>query len=1081
MLKVADFFLQRSFVVNLLAVAVVICGVLALTSLNRDLIPPFQWQMIRVSVSLPGATPEEMERYVTFPIEEVLEGMPGLERMQSVSSSGQSRIDLYYEASFSRMAEALELVQARMNTVRHRLPNSIRNIVAERAQVNDVFLFFLAIENFDEQNIEHRLFYDRLERRLNDITGVVRLDTSMRKRDIYIQFDPDQLHKHEISVSQVRQVISTAVGFSPVGQTRVGTDFYAVEIAKISDSIEELRQLPIRSNRLGNTIRLEQVATVEYRLEDRDRHFFVNGRQAVHILVKKDISSDTIDLKPKVLGVIEEFNSQAPDGLNVVNLIDGPRFLEQQIDVLSRNGWLGFALVLLILVAFFNWKTAAMTGIGLPVVYAGTFITMYLLGVNIDLLSIVGVILVVGILVDDAIIMTERYVNHLSDGLKPQEAARTAVADLLLPVTGTVLTTVIAFAPLIFIKSEVANMLFAIPVVVIGAMILSWLESFFILPNHLAHFVKTPPKEKKWNIFSRLQKAYEFLLAWAIKGRYVLSLVVLAILVVSVSVGFKSLRHEFNLNISPETLTIYAILKESPSMEYTKEKIAPIENFLRSLPRESVQNVAVHVGWMWMHGRQFEGVRYARVDAYLNNNVKHPSRLKSEMKALLESQVSEFKDEEFEKISVEFQREGGDEDRKNMVSIRVRGSEEVDFHQIEQEMVTQAKALQEIDSYVDDPDRYQVAWSFVPDIEALRRYQLDNYELSRQIRGLFMPHEITETRIQGENVFIYTESQRKQNLELDQLNKYEVFSAMGTAVPLGYLGEWVERKSLRSIRHHDGRRNLRLDFRVSEDFNTTVARQGLQSVVGEIQNKYPTYEISVIDANEQEAKARIWAIKVALACVMGVLLVLALILGSLTQPLLVGLPIPFSIVGIVFALYLHDLPLGLMALVGVIGTVGVSVNASIVMMDQINKLVKKQGGFSRDLLIQGASNRLRPIVLTTLTTLGGVFPMAYALGGESGFTQPLAFAMGWGLSSSTLLTLFVLPALVQVREDILFLSHRLIGKIFRRGKTKSHLSEYIESVYPMPDFIKDNKTCELQLPKITPSVGSSDKENSPNL
>lgn len=1042
-----QFFIKRSFIVNLVCVFIMLAGVVSLSSMQRDLIPPFQWQLVNVSVSLPGASPKEMEQFVTFPIEEATRGLRGVERVESKSRTGSSLIQYYFDSAHDNMGEATETIQARLNSVRSQLPDSILSMTVERAQVNEIFLFWLGIENFDETSTADRLVIENFSQKLLDIPGVVNINQGFRERHVSIEFDPVKLNQAEISLSRARAIVGEALRVGPIGETRVGEDKFSITLERQATSLEKIAKLPIRSNRSGQNLLLQDLAQIDYQLEDRASAQYINNKPGTFLVVLKDINSDTIDLKPQVLEVVDEFN-KSQENLNVVTLMDGPRFLEQQIDVLMKNGALGLILVVLVLMFFLNMKTATMTAMGLAVAYTGTFIVLYLSGINIDLLSIIGMILVVGILVDDAIIVAERYVSYLNEGRLPQEAAAQSVKDLIIPVTGTVVTTIVAFAPMIFIESEISHILFAVPLVVIASLVLSWFESFFVLPNHLAHFVKESNKASKREVFvNKLRSGYEKILTVVLRWRYLVMVGLVGVIIAGGVIGAQHMEHDFNLNINSEYVKVYAVLKQSQSTSETHEEISEIESYLRSFSDDEIENVYTDIGSIWMNGKRYEGARYAQINAYLNSDVKYPSELKEKIQKLVDEKLSDVQSEKFERLYSTVERQGESEEKGQMVSVRIRGGDRINFTEIESKLADSVSQLDEVGEYVPDPERFQESWVFVPDLPALSQYNISSFELSQQIRGAFAPHLIQETRMNGENIGVYSRVKLNRELEFSGLADLEVVSPSGLGVPLSFLGSWKKEKTLKEITHYDGMRNLTMDFSVAEGSNINAALAASQKVVNQLTGEFPSYEISVRNANEQEVKSQAWALKVAIVCIAGVLLVIALVLGSLTQPFLVGLPIPFALVGIILALFAHGEPLGLMALVGLIGTVGVGVNASIVMVDQINQNSKSsQARLNRRSIIEGASSRFRAILLTTLTTLAGVFPMAYSLGGESGFTQPLAFALGWGVSFSTLMTLFALPALLEIREDLLFVQDKLLGFVSKKRKCGSKKGEESEGV-----------------------------------
>jgi len=691
--------------------------------------------------------------------------------------------------------------------------------------------------------------------------------------------------------------------------------------------------------------------------------------------------------------------------------------------------------------------------VGLPLAYFGTLIVLSYMGISIDLLSIIGMILVVGILVDDAIIVSDRYAENLKKGLTPDTAAFETVKSLIKPVTGTVFTTVVAFSPLILIDNELSYFLYSIPLIVIIALILSYLECFFILPNHLAHFVKKEAPKPKFDIFKPLGELYEKTLKLGLRFRYVSLVFLTGFFALSIYIAAKKVQHKFDLNINAEKISVYLHLKKSSSLDDSVVSMKPVEDFLMSLPQDKIGDVVSSVGSIWDHGRERKGFRYIKISAYINKANRYPSKAKKsvlpEIKKFLKAY--KMKNKNVEKLYANYEKEGDDKENKDLVTVKVKGAENVNFKELENEIVSKVQPLDIVSEFIENTGMYINTWEFIPSSQLLLRYGVSSKQLSSQLRSYFVQDRLDEVRINGENVVLYTEIEKEKKPKLAQLDAFEVQSSKGLSVPLKFLGQWHEKQTLREVKHYDGQRSLNLDFKFDEKKgNVELAKQNIEKSLVSIKAKYPTYDISVKNSDENAKKQSAWAMQVALVCILAVLFVISLVLGSVSQALLVGLPIPFGVMGIVWALYLHDLPLGLMALVGLVGTIGVSVNASIVMVDHINQLKKENAGvFSQGQLIVGAASRLRPILLTTVTTLLGVFPMAYSFGGESGFTQPLAFSIGWGLSFSTLLTLVFLPALLLVLEDIKSLWFKLSLRIF---KNKSVAVDFKSKILVEPHY-----------------------------
>ncbi|MCB9073511.1 MAG: efflux RND transporter permease subunit [Bdellovibrionaceae bacterium] len=1039
MMRIFKYFLDNTFVVNIVSGFILIVGLVSLSMMKRDLHPPFEFKQIDISVYLPGASSKEMEKFVTYPIEEAIRGMSGVEHMRSESKPGTTDIHLEFEASYGKILESVEQVRSRVESIRSSLPQEIRYIRVQQNKEENVFLFNIGFENMDIRNEVHRQFYTAFEKDMLNLPGIVRVYKSLPSRDIYVEFDPVKLRHYEISTAEVAQVIAKGLNFSPVGQARVDDELYAVEIAKTTNSVEDILNLSIRSNLSGNQIRVRDVAKASYKIADQIEEGFLNSKPMAAMWVIKDTINDAIDLKYSGQKLIDKYNKKAPDNVRIVKIMDGPRFIEQQIQVLLTNGITGFILVFVILLIFLNWQSAILTALGIPFAYLCTFIVLFQMGIKIDLLSIIGLILVVGILVDDAIIISERYNELLSQGFTTKDAAFSAIRDMLIPVTGGILTTVVAFLPMLVISSGIAYVLMAVPVVVIVSLMFSWLECFCILPNHLTHLVKKPPNDKKQNLFVQVRKYYEKVLFLCLRFRYGILLGLVVVMAGSIYLATQKLQHSFDLNIGREQVSIYGALKESASVKESIAKIKPIENFLRTFPKSEIENVVTNVGSIWMDGAMRQGKRFVKIRAMINSSEKYPSEILKKVKAQAEEKIKSFKTDDFERLYVDIDHKGSEEKKKEMVRVRVRGSDGVDFEHFEKEVTEKIAKLSSIKEYVPDPTLQQEAWIFIPDRGKMAQYGLDPLIVSRQIRSYFTPNEVIETRINGEKIFVYTEVKGRRSLEYKQIHGYEIISPSGTSVPLSFIGHWEKHTVLKTISHEEGLRFLDLDFRVNtETSNKTAAQSDVDKALQFFRKKYPAYEFLSKNTNEDEEKNQAWGLKVALVCILSVFMVIALTLGSVSQAFIVGLPIPFGLIGIILALYLHNMPLGLMSIIGLVGTVGVSVNASIIIMDQINKLSENHHKpFSWDIIIEACSDRLRAIVLTTATTLGGLLPMAYSLGGESGFTQPLAFSMAWGLVCATLLTLFALPALVAIQEDSKRGLRRLWGKI-NRNKLNAH-------------------------------------------
>ncbi|PCI27025.1 hypothetical protein COB52_05515, partial [Candidatus Kaiserbacteria bacterium] len=735
--KIAGYFVDRSFLVNLISGFVCIAGLLVFFNMKRDLVPPFEYQKIDIEISAPGASPEEVEEFIAFPIEETLKGLPGVEKMTSNSRNGSLALTLYFKASFDRMSEMVEHVKSQIDSLRPRLPEAVRYTNVKRSRRDQVFFTWLAFQNFDEENVEHRKHIRRFSKTMGKIDGIVLVDPEIRPRDLYIEFDAAKLEKYDVSLDQARSFLAQVFQMKPIGQLSKDESTLNFEIKKIQRTPKGLEKLPLAGNRIGSVVTLGDVAQVSYKLTAKANIFHYNGDESVGVLLLKDRSSDSIDLKEIFEKKLVVFNKTLPEPLSVGAVSDGPQFIIKQLDVLRNNAMFGIAFVFLLLIIFLNWRSAIMTLAGLPIAYLGTMLILSYLGIDIDLISIIGLILVLGILVDDAIIVSERYVENLSSGMTPRDSAIQSVRALIVPVTGTVLTTIVAFLPILIIKSEMAIVLRAIPIVIIAALLFSWIESFFILPNHLAHFAKKARQSRIESSFAKIQRGYRRLLASTLRFRYLALIVIGGVFALSIYIAKEKLKHDFKLRVSSQRVAIYPILKKSESLDFTYEKIKALEEFALSLPKSQVSVVTTWVGEIWKDGRRYHGNRFAKINLYIPESASSPSKVKKQLVQLLTERLKTFKTDEFQEVTIVEQRQGDKEEKKDLVSIRVQGDESSEFEQIESEIEKAALKTMGISKYVKDPDAYQETWRFQPNTHALVQYKIDLKSFRRQLKHLF--------------------------------------------------------------------------------------------------------------------------------------------------------------------------------------------------------------------------------------------------------------------------------------------------------------------------------------------------------
>ena len=1007
--------IDHSFIVNLVCVFLLVIGTIAVFTMKRDLIPPFDVKMIQVRATLAGASAAQVEEFVTAPIEDAIRSFAGIERITSKTSAGSFTVKLEIFESFNDVDDLHSRVESAVASIRSQLPEDLENLEVENIKINTFWFGTLSLVGFDKDNDAHLAWSRAFAERLRRIEGMTRLDDRTPKKQVYVQLRPKDLARFRVSLPEIANKVRSSFALLPLGVIEKESGDIVVEFDNTLKDVSQVSNLIIKGNSSGNVVRLHQVAEVNWRLPPDDQvERTVNGKPSATIVLFKDMDTDTLTLRDRLSAVLEK--ETPPSGLEILLTGDGPSFIERQLNVLTTNAIYGTILVIAILYFFLGFKAALMTAIGMPLAYLATFAVLQSLGISIDIISVVGMILVLGILVDDAIIVTEQYSQHLEAGVAPREAAVNAVLETIGPVTGTVLTSVVAFMPLLLAGGGIANVLAAIPWVVIAALTMSWIECFFILPNHLAHFVKKPLNAKRLNMIDRLRGRYERVLWFSLRYRYVLVFSFVSLLVGAIWFASAKVPFKFDLRISSERLRVLTVLKESATVEEASQKLEPIKKIMAGLDKSLYQYIDTEIGEAWVAGEKHEGPKYAQFNVRFAQTMDNIEQAKQSIKQAIEAGLEGVDKGIFERIEVDRRLDGFDDAKDHSLRVAISGRGRLDVEKLLTGVSDSAKDITGFKSLSVDPKLFADSWSFEPNRAALTQYGLELSNLSLQIRGYVAESKLHQLRWDGENVNVFSYIALGDRLNYDQLASLPVIIGEGQIAPLSTFGTWKKSRALKRIDRENVERVVAVEVSyVPDQTKKEVFQTELEKALEPLSTQFPMLKFQVEDADRQASKNKSSMSKSLLYAIAMILFILALTLSSVIQPLLIGLAIPFGSIGVIAAFALHDKAIDIMAMVGVIGMAGVVVNDSLILVDAINR--KLAAGEGRQGLIDASVSRLRPILLTSVTTLGGVFPMAYGLGGDSGFTKPLALSMGWGLVFATFLTLFLIPAMVSIQRD----------------------------------------------------------------
>lgn len=1026
-MKIAQFSAKNSLFVNLLSVVIIVVGFFSLFSLRREAFPPIALNIVTVVTPFRGASAEKVEKLVTVPLEKELKEVENIEEILSSSDDGLSTILIKVESDVRNMEKVVNDIQRVVDRVTD-LPEDVtdRPIVTEITMAKMPVIKISLSGDVEESTL--RQYADELRDILSDIEGVSTIARSgWRDEEFWVEPDIESMLDYNISFSEMAESLRLQNVDLPGGKFKYRGKEYLVKVKGELETKENIENTVIRSDDLGNLVRVKDVAGVKGAFSEEETITKVFGMRSIVLTVIKRETGDIIKIVDAVRKEIEKFKKKIPEKLRIATFNDISYYVNRRLSVLSTNGVIGFIFVLILLFLFLKPVSALMTALGIPISFLITFMVMNYFGLTINLLTLMGLIIVLGIVVDDGIIIAENSYRYIEQGIHPREAVVKGAGEVARPVIATVLTSIVAFSPLLFMRGMIGSFAKYIPLIIIIALAASITEAFVILPSHLADFARPvrrhSGKEKgKW--FRWVLDKYTSILRKAINNRYKVLLSVIILLIGS----FLLARFFIPLILFPSTADeVFMIRLEARpdvSLEKTNILISNVEKIVDGIPVTCLDAYETLVGKIGEEGAYDpaakSGSNFAQINVYLTSACTRKETVQNIIEGLrpkIESLTEELRPQGVEKIY--FERLTSGPPVGSAIDARVVGVEFGTLKKITDRMKT---FISKIDGVVDVADNYNLGAEEIQviiDEKQAQRAFLTNSQIAFAIRAAFSGVVATtikrETAEKEIRVLVRLPEQQKSDPSI--FDKIVVANRFNNLIPLKKVASLNYTQRLRSIKHVDGKRFISVTADVDTKKITSLeANNRIDKEFKDIPVQYPGNSLAFSGERKETMDSVRSLIKAFLIAAIIIYLILATQFNSLMQPFVVMFTIPFGLIGVLIALVIHREPLSFLAMVGFIGLAGVVVNDSIVLVDFVNK---RRGRMSiQEAIIEAARLRFRPIILTTLTTVCGIATVAYGIGGLDPFLRPMALAISWGLMFSTCLTLIVIPCFYFIVQDI---------------------------------------------------------------
>ncbi|MFW7378498.1 MAG: efflux RND transporter permease subunit [Oligoflexus sp.] len=1027
--KLIEYFAKQGVFVDLITVFVFVTGIYAMFNIKREVFPNVSFDVITIVTPYPGASPESAERLISSPLELKLKEVDGIKKITSISREGGSTIVLQLDPDQTTAQQAKLDVQEVIDAFTQ-LPDGAEDpiVTIAESKLQPVIEIALGGEVAEE---ELRQTAKLLEREMELLREVARTEfNGLRDFEIRVEANPEKLKRYRVSLQEIIQALGTRNVSIPGGTIEAAkvNNFQEMIVRTIGEyeTAEDVAKTVIRANAFAEPIRISDVATVRQTFVKRSEIYRVNGLPSISVTVLKKEKADVLDLVDAVKKRLEELRPQInPDiGLSLIN--DSSFYVRRRISVLTNNLLVGLGLVLLVLSLILPWRVAAITAFGIPFSFLGAMGFFFGFDISINLISMMGLIIVVGMLVDDAIVITENAQRVREKGVSSMEAAIRGTQQIWAPVTVSVLTTVMAFAPFLFMTGIFGKFVRYIPIGVIAALLISLWECFFILPHHLGRWIKDQGKNGEaangQGVFTRLwektmKPAYSYISYYIVRLRYLVALA--AILMMAGTFYFAKEKMDFVL-FPPGGVEIFMINFETSngsSLEYTAQVARPVENILKNFDKSLVDDFVVKVGIQSLGANDPSsriGSEYGQAIVYLTPATERETTAREIIEDLRE-RVG--KPEGIAKIR--FEQVSGGPPVGKPVNIGVRGK---DYEDILPVVARITEELNKIPGVTDIENTHLLGKKEVQiqikDSEAAAA-GLSLRDIGIGVRAAFEGIVASAIRKLDEEIDIRVSLTQEDRTSVQTLDEIEVSNNRGQLIPLSRVTTNQTSQGIAVYRHEANQREVAVVAEVDTTVSTSREVNALmREKLPEIMADFPDIRVIFGGEDEDTQESLVSLVKAFLLAFFSILLILIMLFQNLYQPFIIATTIPLGFVGVVWTFYLHRMPLSFMGMIGVIALAGVIVNNAIVMVDFVNQL-KSEGKDRFGAVREAARIRLRPIFLTTVTTVAGILPTAYGIGGLDPFVVPIALSLGWGMAFGAFLTTLVLPAILVIVDDII--------------------------------------------------------------
>ncbi len=1067
MKKIIDYFIKHHVAVNVVIIAFIIFGIVGAGLLKSSFFPLTDSKIITVQITYPGASPLEIEEGVILKIEENLKSIQGVDRITSVSKENAGTVTVEIEKG-----KNIDFLLLEVKNAIDRIPSFPIGmeppIVGKRETIRQTISFAINGENIPLKNL--KAYSEEIENDLRGIEGISQINISgFPDSEIEIAINENTLLAYNISFSEVSDAVKRTNILTTGGTIKTSAEEYLIRGNNRNYYGDELGNIVVRAQENGALVYLKDIAKITDRFSETPRASFFNGKQSVNVTVTSTNNEDLMSAAESVRQYMKTYNASHLN-IHLDKIKDVSTTLTQRTALLTENAVIGILLVLLFLSVFLDPRLAFWVAFGLPISFLGMFIFAHLLDITINVLSLFGMIIVIGILVDDGIVIAENIYHEYEKGKHPVRAAIDGTIEVIPPIISAILTTILAFSTFLFLDGRIGDFFSEVSKVVILTLVISLFEALIILPAHLAHSKALKRKEEtttntKKNGYQSIiaaftnvnkygerimvwirEKLYAPILRFAIQQQFFTFCLFTASLILTIAcIRGGIIGATFFPRIASDTVSVELAMPNGTSKQTTDSIISAIEKKAWDVNQWATET--------YLQVEPFKG-RQA-----IDNIIKN---INSSSNATLKINLLPGEDRPNEMSSAIISSKlrkavGGIPGAERLVfgSGGNFGGSPVSVSLLSNNIDDLKGAKKELKSILENDARLKdVADNDPAGIKEIKvKLKPTAYTLGltyssvlQQVRSAFFGVEAQRFQRGLDEIRVWVRYGREERSSIKNLSDMRIVTPKGTRIPLKEISSFIIERGDLTINHLDGRREIQIsaDLENPDQSATDILSEIRNEIMPKLKEQYPSISASYEGQNREASKVAGSAGFIFPVVFFLIYLVIAFTFRSYSQPLLLLSLIPFSLVAVAWGHWIHGFPINILSALGIIALIGIMVNDGLVFIEKFNSLLR-DGLTFESAMYQTGIQRFRAIFLTSITTIAGLAPLIFEKSRQAQFLKPMAISIAYGIGLATILTLIMLPILLSFGNNVKVIAKWLItGKKVSRTSVERAIKEQQE-------------------------------------